>query len=112
MASALTEISEAAGVRIAIEEKLIPVREDVHAACEMLGLDPLHVACEGRLVAFIAASDGERALGIMRGHDLGRGSAIIGKVSERAAPLVTLKSALGSNRIVDMPSGEQLPRIC
>ena len=112
LASALNEIAEAAGVKIAVEEKSVPVREDVHAACEMLGLDPLHVACEGRFVAFIAAKDVERALAIMRGHALGAGSAAIGRVAESSAPLVTLKSAIGASRILDMPSGEQLPRIC
>ena len=67
LASALNEIAEASGVRIEVVEKSVPVREDVHAACEMLGLDPLHVACEGRLVAFIAANDAERALAILQG---------------------------------------------
>ncbi|MGP8219626.1 MAG: hydrogenase expression/formation protein HypE [Limisphaerales bacterium] len=112
LASALNEIAEVAGVKIAIEEKSVPVREDVHAACEMLGLDPLHVACEGRFAAFVAAKDVERALQIMRGHDEGTGSAVIGQVAESSTPLVTLKSAIGANRILDMPSGEQLPRIC
>jgi hydrogenase expression/formation protein HypE len=110
LASALNEIAEAAGVKIAVEEKSVPVREDVHAACEMLGLDPLHVACEGRFVAFIAPKDVERALQIMRVHDVG--AAVIGQVAESSAPLVTLKSAISANRILDMPSGEQLPRIC
>jgi hydrogenase expression/formation protein HypE len=112
LAGALNEIAETAGVRIEIAEKSVPVREDVHAACEMLGLDPLHVACEGRFAAFIAAKDAERALQIMNRHTVGAGSAIVGKVVESAAPLVTLKSAIGTNRILDMPSGEQLPRIC
>ena len=112
LASALNEIAEASRVRIEVEEKSIPVREDVHAACEMLGLDPLHVACEGRFVAFVAAKDAERALKIMRGHATGAGSAAIGRVAGSAAPLVTLKSAIGASRILDMPSGEQLPRIC
>ncbi|HXR45861.1 MAG TPA: hydrogenase expression/formation protein HypE [Candidatus Limnocylindrales bacterium] len=112
LASALNEIAEASRVRIEVEEKSIPVREDVHAACEMLGLDPLHVACEGRFVAFVAGKDAERALKIMRGHTTGAGSAAIGRVAESAAPLVTLKSAIGASRILDMPSGEQLPRIC
>jgi hydrogenase expression/formation protein HypE len=112
LASALNEIAEGASVRIEIVEKSVPVREDVHAACEMLGLDPLHVACEGRFIAFIAAKDAERALQIMRGHAMGTGSAAIGRVAESSAPLVTLKSAIGANRILDMPSGEQLPRIC
>jgi hydrogenase expression/formation protein HypE len=112
LASALNEIVGAAGVRIAVEEKSISVREDVHAACEMLGLDPLHVACEGRFVAFVSANDAERALGLLRAHPFGAGSAIIGKVTDGSPPLVTLKSTLEVSRILDMPSGEQLPRIC
>jgi hydrogenase expression/formation protein HypE len=112
LASALNEIAGGAAVRIEIVEKAVPVREDVHAACEMLGLDPLHVACEGRLVAFVAAKDAERALQIMGRHAVGAGSAVIGQVKESSAPLVTLKSAIGVGRILDMPSGEQLPRIC
>jgi hydrogenase expression/formation protein HypE len=112
LASALNEIAEGANVRIAIEETLIPVREDVHAACELLGLDPLHVANEGRFVAFVAARDAKRALQIMCGHEVGAGAALIGKVAERCESLVVLKSRLGASRILDMPSGEQLPRIC
>lgn len=112
LASALNEIAEAAGVKIAIEQKAIPVREDVHAACEMLGLDPLHVANEGRFVAFIAAKDGEQALHILHQHAVSANAATIGKVVEKAMPLVTIRSAIGASRILDMPSGEQLPRIC
>ena len=112
LASALNEIAEAARVRIEVVEKSVPVREDVHAACEMLGLDPLHVACEGRFVAFVAAQGRGPRLTIMRGHASGAGSAAIGRVAESSAPLVTLKSAIGASRILDMPSGEQLPRIC
>ena len=112
LASALNEIAEAAGVKIAIEQKAIPVREDVHAACEMLGLDPLHVANEGRFVAFVAAPDAERAAKILQQHDVSANAAFIGKVVEKAAPLVTLRSTIGASRILDMPSGEQLPRIC
>jgi hydrogenase expression/formation protein HypE len=112
LAGALNEIAGAATVRIEITEKSVPVREDVHAACEMLGLDPLHVACEGRFAAFVAAKDAERALQIMRRHAVGAESAVIGKVAASAPPLVTLKSAIGANRILDLPSGEQLPRIC
>jgi hydrogenase expression/formation protein HypE len=112
LASALNEIAEAAGVKIAVEQKAIPVREDVHAACEMLGLDPLHVANEGRFIAFVAAKDAARALEILRQHEVSAGAALIGKVVEKSAPLVTLKSAIGASRILDMPSGEQLPRIC
>jgi hydrogenase expression/formation protein HypE len=112
LASALNEIAEGAGVRIEIVEKSVPVREDVHAACEMLGLDPLQVACEGRFISLVGEKDAERALQIMSGHAVGTGSAVIGRVAESSTPLVTLKSAIGANRILDMPSGEQLPRIC
>lgn len=112
LASALNEIAEAARVKIAIEQKSVPVREDVHAACELLGLDPLHVANEGRFVAFIAAKDGERALQILRQHAVSANAATIGTVVAKALPLVTIQSAIGASRILDMPSGEQLPRIC
>jgi hydrogenase expression/formation protein HypE len=112
LASALNEIAEAGGVRIAVEETHIPVREDVHAACEMFGLDPLHVANEGRFVAFVAAKDAARARQIMCRHEVGAGAALIGSVTGRGEPLVVLKSRIGANRILDMPSGEQLPRIC
>ena len=112
LASALNEIAEAAGVKIAVEQKSIPVREDVHAACEMLGLNPLHVANEGRFVAFVPAPAAARALQVLRGAEVSAEAAIIGHVVGKAAPLVTLKSELGVNRILDMPSGEQLPRIC
>jgi hydrogenase expression/formation protein HypE len=112
LAGALNEIAEAAHVHIKVEEKSVPVREDVHAACEILGLDPLHVACEGRFAAFVAAKDADRALSIMRAHASGAGGRVIGRVAESSTPLVTLKSAIGANRILDMPSGEQLPRIC
>ncbi|MFZ1072489.1 MAG: hydrogenase expression/formation protein HypE [Verrucomicrobiia bacterium] len=112
LASALNEIAGASAVKIEIAEKLVPVREDVHAACEMLGLDPLHVACEGRFVAFVAGRDAERALQIMSRHAVGAGAAAIGRVAESSTPVVTLKSAIGASRILDMPSGEQLPRIC
>lgn len=112
LASALNELAEAARVRIVAEETRIPVREDVHAACEMLGLDPLHVACEGRLVAFVPAADAPRALALMQTHPQGVGAALIGSVTEADSPSVILKSAIGAQRILDMPSGEQLPRIC
>ncbi len=112
LASALNEIAASANVKIAVEEKSIPVREDVHAACEMLGLDPLHVANEGRFVAFIARSDADRALKILRAHTVSAGAVRIGEVVASSGPRVTLRSAIGVERILDMPSGEQLPRIC
>jgi hydrogenase expression/formation protein HypE len=112
LAGALNEIAEAAGVKLAVEQTAIPVREDVHAACELLGLDPLHVANEGRFVAFVPAKDAVRTLQLLAAHPVSAGAAIIGQVLENAGPLVTLKSAIGVSRILDMPSGEQLPRIC
>jgi len=112
LASALNEIAAASGLRIMIDEKAVPVREDVHAACELLGLDPLQVACEGRFAAFVPARDADRALGLMRRDECGAGAARIGAVEDGQPPLVVLRSAIGASRILDMPSGEQLPRIC
>lgn len=112
LASALNEIAEAARMQINIAESAIPMREDVRGACEILGFDPLYVANEGRFIALVAPADAERALAIMREHTLGVDAAIIGKVAADATGLVTMKSRIGVNRIVDMLSGEQLPRIC
>jgi hydrogenase expression/formation protein HypE len=108
----LNEIAETGQRRIVIEENSVPVREDVHAACELLGLDPLQVACEGRFVAFVPAKDADRALSLMRQDESGAGAAWIGAVENGDPPLVVLKSAIGASRILDMPGGEQLPRIC
>jgi hydrogenase expression/formation protein HypE len=112
LASALNEIAASAAVTLTVEERLIPVREDVHAACEMLGLDPHYVANEGRFIAFIPAADAGRALQILRGHPISAAAAIIGQVTQHSEALVLLQSRLGARRILDMPSGEQLPRIC
>ncbi len=112
LASALNEIAETARQRIVIEENSVPVREDVHAACELLGLDPLQVACEGRFVIFVPGKEAERTLRIMRQDQTGAGAAMIGAVENGHPPLVVLKSAIGASRILDMPGGEQLPRIC
>lgn len=112
LASALNEIAEAAHLRIAVEEQSIPVREDVHAACELLGLEPLRVANEGRFVAFVPARDAQRAVDIIARHESGMGAAIVGEVAGPADPLVICRSRIGVARVLDMPSGEQLPRIC
>jgi len=112
IASTFNEIASASGVNIAMDEIAIPVREDVRGACEILGFDPLYVANEGRFAAFVAAKDAERALAILRAHPLGKEAAIIGAVTADPAGLVTMKSRIGTTRIVDMLSGEQLPRIC
>lgn len=112
LASALVEIAEAAGVSIALDETSLPVREDVQGACEMLGLDPMYVANEGRFIAFVEAANAERALSILHAHPLGAEAVHVGRVTNAQPGLVTLKSRIGANRIVDMLSGEQLPRIC
>ncbi|MBN2508515.1 MAG: hydrogenase expression/formation protein HypE [Verrucomicrobia bacterium] len=112
LASALNEIAEGAGCRLQIDEPRVPVRDDVRAACEILGLDPLHSACEGRFAAFVAEADTDRALALMRAHRSGEGAARIGHVAGAGEPIVLMKSAIGASRILDMPSGEQLPRIC
>jgi hydrogenase expression/formation protein HypE len=112
LASALNEIAEAARVTIRLEESRIPVREEVQAACEMLGFDPLYVANEGRFVAFVAPSDAARARDLMASHPLGAGAALVGEVTDDSAALVTMTSRIGASRIVDLLSGEQLPRIC
>jgi hydrogenase expression/formation protein HypE len=112
LTSVLNEIAEAANLALHVEERLIPVREDVHAACEILGLDPLQVACEGRFAAFVPERDADRALEILRAHPTSAAPARIGKVSDQRAPKVLLKSTIGPQRILDMSSGEQLPRIC
>ncbi len=108
----LNEIAGASKLGITIDEDSIPIREDVHAACEMLGLDPLLVACEGRFAAFVTKRDADRALEIMRGFDAEAGAKCIGAVQSKCPDTVVMRSGLGTLRIVDMPSGEQLPRIC
>jgi hydrogenase expression/formation protein HypE len=112
LASALIEIAEVAGVRVHIREAAVPVGEEVRGACEILGFDPLYVANEGRFVCFAPEADAERALKICQSHPLGKDAAIIGRVAEQPAGLVTIESRIGATRIVDMLSGEQLPRIC
>ncbi len=112
LASALVEIAEAAHLGIAIHESSIPVREDVQGACEILGFDPLYVANEGRFICILPAAEADRALRIMRAHPLGAEARLIGRVTEDASGLVTMRSRIGASRVVDMLSGEQLPRIC
>jgi len=112
LGAALVEIAETSNRRLAMEEEAIPVRQDVSAACELLGLDPLYVANEGRFVAFVEAKDADRTVAILRGHAATAGAVVTGEVEATREGLVTMKTALGSSRIVDLPSGEQLPRIC
>jgi hydrogenase expression/formation protein HypE len=110
--SALSEIAEAANVGIRLEERLLPISEEVKGACEILGLDPLYVANEGKLLAFVPPDEAEKVLAAMRSHPLGREAAIIGEVIGEHPGMVTMKTHIGGTRVVDMLSGEQLPRIC
>ncbi|HAM41358.1 MAG TPA: hydrogenase expression/formation protein HypE [Candidatus Omnitrophica bacterium] len=112
LSSALVEIAQAGGRSMAIEERLIPVDEEVRGACEVLGLDPLYVANEGRFVAFVAPQDASRAVEILRRHPVGRDAVLIGRVTDVPDAVVTMESVLGVPRLVEMLSGEQLPRIC
>ena len=112
LATALVEIARASGKPIALDEAGIHVDERVHGACEMLGFDPLYVANEGRCVAFVPETQAEAALEIMQRHEQGRGAARIGSVGDGDTARVTLRNAFGTARVLDMLSGEQLPRIC
>jgi hydrogenase expression/formation protein HypE len=116
LASALNEIAATAGVSMEIEETAIPLREEVQGACEMLGLDPLYVANEGKLVAIVAPEVAEGIVEAMRQHPLGKDARIIGTVGDgqrgSTTGLVTMRTAFGTSRLVGMLSGDQLPRIC
>ncbi|MGA9643671.1 MAG: hydrogenase expression/formation protein HypE [Terriglobales bacterium] len=112
VSSTLNEIAEQSRVGIRLEESAIPIREEVRGACEMLGLDPLYVANEGKLIAVVAPQAADAVLRAMREHPLGRGAQIVGTVVESDAPIVTIRTALGTSRCVDMLAGDQLPRIC
>ena len=112
LATALNELAGRSGVGIEIEETAIPVRDAVRAACELLGLDPLYVANEGKVVAVVAAEVAADALTLLRGHAYGRDAVAIGRVTESHPGRLVLRTSLGARRIVDMLVGEQLPRIC
>lgn len=112
LASVLNEIATTAKVAIEAEEAAIPVDEAVAAACEILGLDPLYVACEGRMVVFLPEVQAERALAVLQASPEGRGAARIGRVTPGPPGRVSLRTSLGTSRLLDLLSGEQLPRIC
>lgn len=112
LSSALNEIAATSGVSIHIEESKVLVRDDVKGACELLGLDPLYVANEGKLVAIVAPEAADELVDAMRRNSRGRDAAVIGTVGDQHAGLVTMKTAFGSTRIVDLLAGDQLPRIC
>jgi hydrogenase expression/formation protein HypE len=112
VATVLNELAKAAGVSVVLDELKIPVRPAVVGACELLGIDPLYAACEGRLVAVVASEDAEAALAAMRQHACGEGAAQIGVVKADPPGLVLLKTEFGGSRIVDLLVGDPLPRIC
>lgn len=112
VASALNEIAGQAGVGIRLEERAIPVADAVRGACEILGLDPLYVANEGKALAIVERDAAEEALAIWRAHPLGRDAAILGEVIDDHPGQVTLRNGLGALRVIDLLTGEQLPRIC
>ena len=112
VSSALNELAKASGVGVRLDEAAIPIRREVHAACEMLGLDPLYVANEGKLLAVVPAESAPSLLAAMREHPLGENAAIIGEIVADKSRMVVMKSLVGGNRVVTMLSGEQLPRIC
>lgn len=112
LATTLNELARQSGVGMRLQESRIPVRSAVAAACELLGLDPLYVANEGKLVCICPASDSDAVLAAMRAHPLGRDAAVIGTVIEDPAGFVQMETAFGGQRMVDLLAGEQLPRIC
>lgn len=112
IATVLNEFARGSGVGIRISESSVPIREPVRGACEILGLDPLYLANEGKLVAVVPPAEADRVLASMRAHPAGTDAAIIGEVTREPARMVVMRTAFGGDRIVDMLVGEQLPRIC
>ena len=112
VATTLNEIAMTSDVCIEIVEDSLPVREEVHGACEILGLDPLYIANEGKLIAVVAPDAADAVLARMRENPYGREGCIIGEVKPEPAGIVSMRTGFGGTRIVDMLTGEQLPRIC
>ena len=112
LAATLNEVADQSQVGIVVEEAAIPVRGEVRAACELLGLDPLNIANEGKLVAICAGDDADRLVAAMRAHPLGADSAVIGRVVEDDRKFVQMRTGFGGSRLIDWLAGEPLPRIC
>jgi hydrogenase expression/formation protein HypE len=112
LATTLNELARAAELSVVIDEAALPIRPVVTGACELLGIDPLYVANEGKLVAVVAATDSAAALAALRSHPLGRHAAIVGEVRAEPPGMVVLETAFGGTRVVDMLAGDPLPRIC
>ena len=112
VAGVLADVSEATGLSVDVDEAQLPISPTARHAAEMLGLDPITVANEGKIVGAVAGADAERALAALRGHPLGRAAALIGRVTDAHPPLVELVTRAGGRRVVQRPYGEELPRIC
>ena len=112
LAAVLNELAGASNVGIAFDEGRVPVRPQVQAACEMLGFDPLYVANEGKLVAVVPENESEKILAVMRAHPYGQEAAQIGRITSDHPGLVVARTGIGGTRVVDLPAGELLPRIC
>ena len=112
LAAVLNELADSSRVGIEFDERKVPIHPPVEAACEMLGLDPLHIANEGKLAAILPEEAAEKVLSVMHAHEYGKEAAIIGRVISEHPGLVTAKTAIGGMRVVDVPAGELLPRIC
>ena len=112
LASTLNEIAQSSGVGIEIDERSLPVRLEVQSACELLGLDPVYVANEGKAVFFVAPEAAEQVLAVLRAHPLGRDAARIGHVTAEHKGMLVARTAMGANRVIPTQIGEQLPRIC
>ncbi len=112
VATVLNELAQAAGLAVHLDESAVPVRPEVVGTSEILGIDPLYVACEGRVVAVVAAAACDEALALLRSHPLGADAAIVGELRPEPAGLVLLETAFGGSRVVDMLVGDPLPRIC
>ena len=106
------EIARRSQVGVVLDEQRLPIREEVKGACELLGLDPLYVANEGKLVAMVGREEAEKVVERMRGHRDGHAAQIIGEVVAEHPGMVVMRTGIGGSRIVDLPLGEQLPRIC
>ncbi|HJT03937.1 MAG TPA: hydrogenase expression/formation protein HypE [Pseudonocardiaceae bacterium] len=112
VATILNEVATAAGVAVVVDEESVPVRPEVRGACELLGIDPLYVACEGRIVTIVDPSAADAAVAALQAHPLGAGATAVGRVAEDPPGLVLLKTGFGGTRIIDLLVGDPLPRIC
>ncbi len=112
VATILNEVAKASDVAVVVEEEAVPVRPEVRGACELLGIDPLYVACEGRIVVFVDPGAADAAVAALQAHPLGDGATVVGRVAEDPPGLVLLKTGFGGTRIIDLLVGDPLPRIC